>query len=147
MALPFQYTYARNSTLAKIKSGKAGPIRISGLKGNMNIDQPWMTIEDAAGGTANSTMPNYGDVPLDHFSSTCLYFGDSLADGLTSYDDTGVTSTPIGLIHTVCLSIQPVAERRQVKIFLSFTLPRRCLPSETLNSCQISCLFRLGAAA
>ena len=130
MALPFQYTYARNSTLAKIKSGKAGAIRISGLKGNMNIDQPWMTIEDAAGGTANSTMPNYGDVPLDHFSSTCLYFGESLADGLTSYDDTGATSAPIGLIHTVPVYATCCCREETKSKFSSYLpgLDGACLP-------------------
>lgn len=31
-------------------------------------------------------------MPLDHFSSTCLYFGEGLADAMPT--------VPIGLIHT-----------------------------------------------
>ena len=41
MALPFEYTYARNTTIASIKKGAFSSIRVTGLKGNMNIDQPW----------------------------------------------------------------------------------------------------------
>ncbi len=73
MALPLQFTYARNATLARIKAGAfAGSLRVTGLKGNMNKDQPWTAVEAAAGGTDNQTMPAYGAVPLDDFSSTCL---------------------------------------------------------------------------
>ena len=93
MALPVQYTYNRNASIAAIKRGKGPTLRITGLTGNMNKDQPWVTIEDAAGGLGNQTMPTYGQVDLDHFSSTCYYFGEALSTSLGS-------KTPIGLIHT-----------------------------------------------
>eukprot|EP00966_Prymnesium_polylepis_P291626 6735604-Prymnesium_polylepis.1 len=38
-------------------------------------------------------MPGYGELALDHFSSTCFYFGESLLEG-------GVDDRPIGLVHT-----------------------------------------------
>ena len=101
MALPFQHTYARNSTLAAIKKGTLGDIRITGLKGNMNADQSWIKLVDAAGGASNTTMPNYGDVPLDQFSSTCFYFGEALQAGLSkTADDAQAPAVPLGLIHT-----------------------------------------------
>ena len=59
MALPVQFTYARNASIDKIKAGKGGDIRFTGLNGNMNKDQPWITLEDAVGGTENKTMPGY----------------------------------------------------------------------------------------
>ena len=105
MALPFQFSYARNATIQKIRAGKVSHISITGLKGNMNTDQPWITLLDAVGGAKNSTMPNYGDIPLDHFSSTCYYFGEGLVEGLAAKDGTDVAElaaapVPIGLIHT-----------------------------------------------
>ena len=116
MALPFQFTYARNATIKKIKAKQLSDIRVTGeharfqtfvtscwaafsipwrcprtgLKGNMNADQPWISLEEAVGGTDNATMPSYGEAPLDHFSSTCLYFGASLSEGL------GAAPPPIG---------------------------------------------------
>jgi hypothetical protein len=72
----------------------------------MNIDQPWVTLLDAVGGATNTTMPNYGDIPLDHFSSTCYYFGEGLAEGLAAATATdssvaaAAAAVPIGLIHT-----------------------------------------------
>lgn len=99
MALPVQYTYTRNASIAKIKKGGSAlsQIRLTGIQGNMNADQPWITLEDAVGGTAGQTIPSYGAVPLDHFSSTCYYFGESLVEGLQGSKD---AATPIGLIHT-----------------------------------------------
>jgi len=91
MALPVRFSYARNATIDAIKAGKVRGMRITGLKGNMNADLSWTRIEDAAGGN-NKTMPGYGEVQLDSFSSTCYYFGEALLDG-------GV-SAPVGLIHT-----------------------------------------------
>ena len=64
----------------------------------MNADQTWTSLQDAVGGTQNKTMPGYGEVPLDHFSSTCLYFGDALSSQL---DD----DAPVGLIHVSWLSV------------------------------------------
>jgi hypothetical protein len=51
----------------------------------MNADQPWITAKDAA---ANDSKK------LFSFSSTCWYFGESLAEKL------GPSAPPIGLIHT-----------------------------------------------
>lgn len=70
------------------------PLSLHGAVGNMNVDQPWITVQDAVGGVQNESMPPHGGVPLDHFSSTCFYFGAALRDGL---DD---KTLPIGLIHT-----------------------------------------------
>ena len=102
MALPFQYTYARNTTISEIQNGKYGDsdIRITGLKGNMNADLPWTTINDAVQPhsklqsplASKKATPGYNTISLDMFSSTCLYFGISL------YKPAG--SIPIGLIHT-----------------------------------------------
>ena len=51
MALPFQHTYARNATITAIrKGGLYSSIRMTGLKGNMNIDQPWLSLGRAVGG-------------------------------------------------------------------------------------------------
>ena len=38
-------------------------------------------------------MPAYGEVPLDYYSSTCLYSGVALSEALRG-------SRPIGLVHT-----------------------------------------------
>ena len=92
MALPLQFTYARNATYAAIKRGALGDVRLFGLKGNMNEDRAWVRALDAAGGASNGTMPGYGERPLDHFSSTCFYFGQALKAG-------GVAA-PLGLVHT-----------------------------------------------
>ena len=130
MALPMQYTYARNATIAKIQGGKLGDIRIFGIKGNMNADQPWITLRDALKGNGDkpngdgdddgddastpASMPAYGSVPLDKFSSTCFYFGEALSEGLaaaaaataaaaapgSAANGVGGTPAPIGLIHT-----------------------------------------------
>lgn len=47
MALPLLHTYSRNETRDAIKSGKYANIRIHGLAGNMNVDQPWATLKQA----------------------------------------------------------------------------------------------------
>ena len=94
-----QYTYGRNETVSQIKQGFITSIRFTGLKGNMNIDQPWISIQDAVGGTGNHTVARYGEIPLDHFSSTCLYFGIALAQSLVAQDSDSIVP-PIGLIHT-----------------------------------------------
>lgn len=95
MALPFRFTYARNATISAIRGGKVGDIRVTGLKGNMNDDQEWIRTLDAVGGNANMTMPGYGEIALDQFSSTCLYFGIELQKGLNAKEQ-----VPIGLVHT-----------------------------------------------
>jgi hypothetical protein len=41
-------------------------------------------------------MPSYGTVPLDHFSSTCYYFGEALAAQREG------TSTQTSHSSTVC---------------------------------------------
>lgn len=93
MALPVQFTYGRNQSIGEIKAGGLKGISLHGLQGNMNADQPWVTIESAVGGTANKTMPGYGQIQLDHYSSTCFYFGKALHRMLGQ-------AVPIGLIHT-----------------------------------------------
>ena len=49
MALPVQYTYARNASIAKIKQGGVlSKIRLTGLEGNMNVGQtPFRNRESA----------------------------------------------------------------------------------------------------
>ena len=42
-------------------------------------------------------MPDYGGVPLDKFSSTCLYFGTSLASARAHHN---LSAVPLGLVHT-----------------------------------------------
>ena len=69
----------------------------------MNADQPWISLEEAVGGTDNATMPSYGEAPLDHFSSTCLYFGASLSEGL------GAAPPPIGARASVCSELACIA--------------------------------------
>ena len=84
MALPVLHTFSRNlTTTAILKHGKYGNIRMSGMKGNMNPQQDWISAFDAA----NSTS-------LFSYSSICWYFAQSLADLL------GKDAPPIGLIHT-----------------------------------------------
>ena len=141
MALPLQYSYARNATLREIQQGAYGvagaDIRVTGLKGNMNADQPWITVGDAAmaatvpgsgsgsgsggsrSGSSSDDLPGYGAIPLDHFSSTCLYFGTSLYLGLQKQQQqqqggtasaapgaaasavaAAAAAVPIGLVHT-----------------------------------------------
>jgi hypothetical protein len=132
MALPLQYSYARNTTLREIQQGAYGAagagIRVTGLKGNMNADQPWITVGDAAmaatapgsgSGSSSDDLPGYGAIPLDHFSSTCLYFGTSLYQGLQKQQQqqqqqqqqggtagaapaaaAAAAAVPIGLVHT-----------------------------------------------
>lgn len=57
-----------------------------GKTGNMNQDQVWSTAADACVGETCED--------LFMFSSTCWYFGESLAEKL------GAKAPPIGLIHT-----------------------------------------------
>jgi hypothetical protein len=88
MALPVLHTFSRNKSRDAIQSGE-GPlpnIRIHGLKGNMNKDQPWSTAYDACQGELCKD--------LFAFSSTCWYFAESLVEKL------GAKAPPIGLIHT-----------------------------------------------
>lgn len=48
MALPIQHTLSRNASLAAIMAGKYKNIRIHGISGNMNPNQPWSTLLAAA---------------------------------------------------------------------------------------------------
>ena len=54
--------------------------------------------------SAATTCSNYPlQVPLDHFSSTCYYYGEALAQGLAAKDagsPAAKAAVPIGLIHT-----------------------------------------------
>ena len=47
MALPLLHTYSRNETRDAIQNGKYANMRIHGLAGNMNVDQPWATLKQA----------------------------------------------------------------------------------------------------
>ena len=47
MALPMSHTLSRNISRDAVLAGKYGNIRIHGIKGNMNPDQPWSTLKDA----------------------------------------------------------------------------------------------------
>ena len=86
MALPVLHTFSRNKSRDALQSGRGPNIRITGLKGNMNKDQLWTSAADACIGELCTD--------LFMFSSTCWYFGESLADKL------GKEAPPIGLIHT-----------------------------------------------
>lgn len=59
-------------------------MRLFGLAGNMNPDQPWTSLKAAVAAKT-----------FDSFSGTCYYFGESLTDELG-----GDAAPPIGLIHT-----------------------------------------------
>lgn len=111
MALALRFTYARNQTIAAIKksgigsTSMASAIRVTGLLGNMNADQPWVTLGTAVGGVNNGTMPSYGEIPLDQFSSTCAYFGIELFSALNTAAAAPAHSgkdgvIPVGLVHT-----------------------------------------------
>ena len=88
MALPVLHTFSRNKSRDALQSGHGPDIRITGLKGNMNKDQVWSTASAACEGELCTD--------LFQFSSTCWYFGESLAEKL------GAKAPPIGLIHTAC---------------------------------------------
>jgi hypothetical protein len=47
MALPLTHTLSRNISRDAVLAGKYGNIRIHGIKGNMNPDQPWSSLKDA----------------------------------------------------------------------------------------------------
>lgn len=51
MALPLLHTYSRNETRDAIQNGKYANMRIHGLAGNMNVDQPWATLKQALANT------------------------------------------------------------------------------------------------
>lgn len=83
-ALPVKYTYHRNTSVDSIAAGKFGNIRLHGLKGNMNQDQPWIRLSDAV-----KQPPGGGDSPLFMFSSTCYYFGECALSILRERASTG----------------------------------------------------------
>ncbi len=89
MALPLLHTLSRNQTVSSILVSDAySNIRIHGIAGNMNPDQPWITPKDAA----SSCTETPETCPLFKYSSTCWYFAQSLSEL--------VTDRPIGMIHT-----------------------------------------------
>ena len=47
MALPLMFTFSRNISRDAILAGKYSNIRIHGMAGNMNPEQPWSTLKDA----------------------------------------------------------------------------------------------------
>jgi hypothetical protein len=86
MALPVANTFSRFESEAAIKSGKYANVRIKQMSTNMNPAIPWTNLSSAvntiiaAGGWGGANTSE-----LFHFSSTCWYFGQSLADELGTY--------------------------------------------------------------
>ena len=105
MALPLLHTFHRNISRAAALAGTFN-IRINGLKGNMNADQPWISNAGAAVAGTGTEQSN----ALFQFSSTCYYFAESLLEEMElsrkSSESSSNTSAavpplpPIGLIHT-----------------------------------------------
>uniref|UniRef100_A0A7S2UD85 Sialate O-acetylesterase domain-containing protein n=1 Tax=Attheya septentrionalis TaxID=420275 RepID=A0A7S2UD85_9STRA len=100
MALPLQYTKARNSSLEAVLAGTYDHVRIHSLQTNMNPFQKWAPPKDAV--EQESFMK---------FSSTCWYFMEGLTHELynmtrNNINDNDVplvlrqSMVPIGLIHT-----------------------------------------------
>ena len=120
MALPVLHTFSRNKSRDALQSGKGPDIRIHGLKGNMNKDQVWSTAKAACEGKPPRYRRHLGCILLKvpaislptgesctdlfAFSSTCWYFGESLAEKL------GAAAPPI--------------VRRQLRTCLMRPLPR-----------------------
>jgi sialate O-acetylesterase len=94
MALPLMHTFSRNISRDAILGGKYANLRIHGISGNMNPDQPWSTLKDMISTNADSDNSAFG-----RFSSTCYYFGEALSDELASQSTDGI-APPIGLVHT-----------------------------------------------
>eukprot|EP00940_MAST-03C_sp_MAST-3C-sp2_P000818 g818.t1 len=90
MALPLLHTMSRNQSVASIESGLYAGVRLHGIAGNMNPDQPWITAKDAS----KDCMSSPNDCALFKYSSTCWYFAESLIDKL------GGSLRNVGLIHT-----------------------------------------------
>ena len=65
MALPLMHTLSRNVSRDAILLGKYSNIRIHGISGNMNPEQPWTTLADAL--TTNN------DSDLSNFVRTCTH--------------------------------------------------------------------------
>jgi sialate O-acetylesterase len=99
MALPLVHTLSRNISRDAIIAGKYSNIRIHGISGNMNPQQPWSTLQNAL----NDRLPSKGGQndsdtsALMQFSSTCYYYGESLTDEMLKNSG---QLTPIGLVHT-----------------------------------------------
>ena len=99
MALPLLHSYSRNETRDAVLAGNYSNIRIHGLAGNMNSDQPWATLKQAlvqrsCKGKSCKTGTDSDFSSMMMFSSTCFYFGQELSDAL------GAEARPIGLVHT-----------------------------------------------
>ena len=100
MALPLLHSYSRNETRDAVLAGKYQDLRIHGLAGNMNCDQPWSTLKQALvqRSCKNSkdckTGADSDSSSLMGFSASCFYFGQELIETL------GAAAPPIGLVHT-----------------------------------------------
>ena len=94
-------------------AGKYANLRIHGIVGNMNPNQPWATLKSAladrpdspagelkggppSGGCGTPAGCDSDTSKLMGFSSTCFYYGLSLSDELAKSGP----PPPIGLIHT-----------------------------------------------
>ena len=104
MALPLLHSYSRNETRDAVLAGKYANIRIQGLAGNMNSDQPWATLKQALaqrscgghGGCKTGTDSDSSSLMM--FSASCFYFGQELSDTIGAAN--GDKAPPIGLVHT-----------------------------------------------
>jgi hypothetical protein len=121
MALPVSNTFSRFKSEAAIRTGKYSNIRIKQMAGNMNPELKWQNVSTAV--ATNIVAGGWGGQntsALQHFSSTCYYFGESLTDELGS----GPAKAPaIGLIHTAW----------------GGSMIEQWLSQATVNSCVRSC--------
>ena len=100
MWLPLTYTFSRNESVAALKQGKFGNIRMmAGDSQDGAVSNPWMRAQDAVRGADCSGMANPRDAicPLLHFSATCYYFAEALT---TLHETAGKTAPPLGLVST-----------------------------------------------
>mgnify|MGYP002637102817 CR=1 FL=1 len=89
MWLPLKYTYHRNTTSHKIRTGALDNLRVAAgdsqtvSEGRGGVQFPWRHVAEAESSGA-----------LADFSATCLYFGEALTELL------GDGVVPIGLVAT-----------------------------------------------
>eukprot|EP01050_Picozoa_sp_SAG11_P023632 SAG11_NODE_4801_length_1761_cov_16.348375_2_plen_181_part_00 len=121
MALPVSNTFSRFKSETAIRAGKYSNIRIKQMAGNMNPELKWQNMTTAV--NTNIVAGGWGGAntsALQHFSSTCYYFGESLTDELSGASS---KAPAIGLIHTAW----------------GGSMIEQWLPQETVNSCDRSC--------
>ena len=100
MALPLLHSYSRNETRDAVLAGKYQNLRVQGLAGNMNANQPWSTLKQALVQRSCKTPKDCktgtdsDSSSLMSFSATCFYFGQELTESLKA------AAPPVGLVHT-----------------------------------------------